>query len=163
MMVIEGKFPPGLDSPLLYLTTIFFMLLGALLCAEWLYRTLWKFIEQPAGLRTPTFSLRLAWSLMLGAILVRSVPRLWLFMRWPVLSPEQRYDLFQLAAQSEVVSVVLFFLAWLLALLGEPMISFQLRKQPLPMHLWPTMEQLKRPAKIIVGVFVIAFALTYLR
>jgi len=160
---LMSTYPPGLDSAELYLAAVFFMMLGCLLALEWIWRTIWAIIERSAPLRSPATATRIVIVFLLAAALVRTGPRLWLFMRWPALSPAERADLYAMAAQSEILGVVLFSLAWLLALLGEPMIRYQLEKQPLPLHLWPTWEQMKRPLKIGVGVFAIAFALTYLR
>ena len=160
---LEGAYPPGLESPLLYLSAVFFLLLGTLLTLEWLWRLAWSFVERPARLRTPAMAVRITLFILLCAALVRVVPRLWLFLRWPQLSPTERNDLYAMAAQSEIVAVLFFSFAWLFALLGEPMIKYQLEKEPLPLHLWPTWEQMKRPLKIGAGVFAIAFALTYLR
>lgn len=160
---IEAAYPPGLDSPLLYLSAIFFLLLGVLLTLEWLWRLGWSFVERPHPLRTPATAVRVVLVVLLVAALVRVAPRLWLFMRWPTLTPLERADLYAMAAQGEIIAVLFFSFAWLFALLGEPMVKYQLEKEPLPMHLWPTWEQVKRPLKIGGGVFAIAFALTYLR
>jgi hypothetical protein len=54
-------------------------------------------------------------------------------------------------------------MAWIASFLGAPMIMYQLERLPTPLHLFPTWEQAKRPAKIGLGVFAIAFALTFLR
>lgn len=158
-----SQYPPGLDSPLLYMGAVFALMLGVLLAAEWLWRLAWSFVERPVPFKTPAMGVRIVLVLLLAGLLVRAVPRLWLFMRWPTLDPAQREAWQTLTAQAEITAVVLFSFAWLFALLGEPMIKYQLEKEPLPLHLWPTREQLKRPLKIGAGVFAIAFALTYLR
>lgn len=160
---MNGIYPPGLDGPLIYLVTVWALMLGALLALEWLWRLAWSLFERPAPLRAPLTAVRVILLVLIAAGLIRTVPRLWLFMRWPILSPVERELVAVLSAQAEVAAVLLFSLAWLVAQLGEPMVKYQLEKQPLPLHLWPTWEQMKRPAKIGVGVFAIAFALTYLR
>lgn len=161
--MMYGGYPPGLSDPLLYLSTIFALLLGFLLSLEWLWRLTWSFFERPATLRSPVTFVRVVLVIMLIAGAVRIGPRLWLFMRWPRLGIEQRLDLAQLSGQMEITAVLFFVLAWLLAHVGEPLVRYQLEKEPLPLHLWPTFEQMKRPIKIGVGVFAIAFALTYMR
>lgn len=160
---LEAMYPPGLESAWLYLTAVFFMLLGVLLALEWLWRLVWCLFERPAPLRSPHTAMRIVLIALLVGGVARVGPRLWLFMRWPTLTTPERADLYAMAAQSEIIAVAIFSVAWLLNLLGEPMITYQLEKQPLPLHLWPTWEQMKRPLKIGVGVFAIAFALTYLR
>lgn len=160
---MNGQFPPGLESPLLYMAAVGLLLLGVLLALEWLWRIVWSFFERPSPFRTPSTAVRVTLIILLVGGLVRAGPRLWLFMRWPQLTPAGREGIAELSAYMEITGVLLFSIAWLFAQLGEPMISHQLTKQPLPLHLWPTVDQLRRPAKIGLGVFAIAFALTYLR
>ena len=158
-----GGYPPGLSNPLLYLSTVFALLLGLLLALEWLWRIVWSFSERRQPFRSPTTFVRMILIILLIGGVVRIGPRLWLFMRWPRLQISERTDLAQLSAQMEITAALLFTGAWLLAYIGGPLVSHQLEKEPLPLHLWPTFEQMKRPIKIGVGVFAIAFALTYLR
>jgi hypothetical protein len=158
-----AQYPPGLESPLLYLTVVFFMLLGLLLAAEWLWRLVWSFFERPQPLKSPATVVRVILVLLLTSIMIPAAPRLWLFMRWPLLTLAQREAAQTLTAQVLIFAIVLFVLAWFVALVVDPMIKYQLEKTPPPVHLWPTVEQLKRPLKIGGGVLVIAFALTYLR
>lgn len=158
-----GGYPPGLESPLLYLSTIFALLLGLLLALEWLWRLSWSFFERPAPLRSPITVVRAVLVVLLIAAVVRVGPRVWLFMRWPRLQISERTDLAELSGKMEITAVLFFVLAWILAHVGEPLVRYQLEKEPLPLHLWPTFEQMKRPLKIGVGVFALAFALTYLR
>lgn len=160
---VSAPFPPGLDSPLLYMGAMFFMLLGVLLMLEWIWRLCWRFFERPAPLRSPETLVRSVLLVLLVAGVVRVAPRLWLFMKWPTLSPASRADLYAIAAYGEIAAVALFTGAWLVGSLAEPMVTYQLGRRPVPLHLWPTWEQLKRPLKIGAGVFAISFALTYLR
>lgn len=160
---VSAPYPPGLDAPLLYMGAVFFMLLGVLLMLEWIWRLTWRLFEQPAPLKSPTTLVRGVLLVMLVASVVRVAPRLWLFMKWPQLSPTARAELYAIAAYGEIAAVALFTLAWFAGSLAEPMVSYQLDRKPAPLHLWPTWEQLKRPIKIGVGVFAISFALTYLR
>jgi hypothetical protein len=157
------SYPPGLDSPMLYMGTVAALLLGLLLALEWLWRLVWDLFERPFPFKSPATAVRCVLILLLVAAVVKVGPRLWLFMRWPFLSTDAREWLLRLSGQAEIIGAVLFSLAWLLAYVGQPMISYQLEKRPLPMHLWPTPGQLIRPLKIGVGVLAISFALTYLR
>lgn len=158
-----GGYPPGLDSPLLYFCTVFALLLGALLTLEWIWRITWAFSENPAPFKSPVTVWRAILLMLLVAAFLRIGPRLWLFMRWPRLQISERLDLAQLSAQAEVTAVIIFSTAWLFALIGEPLINYQLENKSIPLHLWPTRQQLKRPIKIGVGVLAIAFALTFMR
>ncbi len=159
----HAPYPPGLDGPIVYLVTVWALMLGVLLALEWLWRLVWSLFERPAPLRAPLTAVRTIMIVLIGAGLIRTLPRLWLFMRWPVLGPAEREFIAMISARFEVAAVLMFSAAWLLAQLGEPMVKYQLEKQPLPLHLWPTWQQMKRPLKIGGGVFAIAFALTYLR
>lgn len=147
----------------LYMLTVFSLLLVVLLALEWQWRLAWSFFERPAPLKSPTTVLRVVFVLLLTGLLVAKGPDLWLYMRWPVLNDAGRLGLEQLDARMDASAFIFLSLAWLLARLGDPMLQHQLEKQPLPIHLWPTWEQMKRPLKIGCGVFVIAFTLTYLR
>ncbi len=161
---MEANVPPAfVEYPLLYMGTVFSLLLAALLALEWLWRLAWAVFERPAPLKSPTTVVRLILALLLVGGLLRSGPDLWLLMRWPVLTPAERLGWEIFDSQLDSTVFIFFSVAWLAFRLGEPMISYQLEKQPLPVHLWPTWRQLLRPLKIGVGVFAIAFALTYLR
>lgn len=161
---MAATMPSSFDGhPLLYMATIFSLLLVCLLAAEWLWRIAWSFFERPASLKSPITVMRIIFSLLLVGALVRTAPDLWLLMRWPALTPVERLELADFDNQLDAGAFIFMSLAWLIARLGDPMITHQLEKKPLPVHLWPTREQLKRPAKIGVGVLAIAFALTYLR
>jgi len=155
--------PSFMQHPLLYMATVFSLLLVVLLALEWVWRLVWSFFERPAPLKSPTTVLRLIFLFLLAGALVRSGPDLWLLMRWPGIDEQERLALAYLDNQMDAGAFIFLSLAWLIARLGDPMLTYQLEKTPLPLHLWPTREQLKRPAKIGVGVLAIAFALTYLR
>lgn len=161
---MAGDMPPSFEGhPLLYMATVFSLLLVVLLALEWLWRIIWSFFERPATLKSPTTVLRVVFLFLLLGTLVRSGPDLWLLMRWPAIPWHERLALAHFDNQLDAGAFIFLSVAWLVGRVGEPMLTYQLEKMPLPVHLWPTWQQLKRPAKIGVGVLVIAFALTYLR
>jgi hypothetical protein len=160
---MNGTYPPGIDGPYFYLASVFALLLGMLLALEWLWRLAWSFVEAPASPKTPLTVLRGVFVILLGAAIIRMAPQLWLYMRWPALTPAGRTEIAAFGARADFTDVVLFTLAWLAFYLAGPMLTYQLRKEPLALHLWPAREQVKRPLKIGLGVFVIAFVLTFLR
>jgi hypothetical protein len=156
--------PPAFDGhPVLYMATVFSLLLVMLLALEWLWRITWSFFERPAPVKAPVTVLRVIFLLLLVGAVVRSGPDLWLIMRWPQLDGAERIALMDFDNRMDAGAFIFLSLAWLVGRLGEPMLTYQLEKRPLPVHLWPTWEQMKRPLKIGMGVFAIAFALTYLR
>lgn len=163
-MYRTDNYPPGFDGhPLLYLITLFSMLLTVLLALEWLWRITWAFFERPFPLKHPASVHRIIfWSLMIG-LLIRIGPDVWLLMRWPTLTVHGREQIQQIDGLLDATSFVWMSAAWLIARLGDPIMQYQLEKQPLPIHLWPTARQLKRPLYIGIGVFLISFALTFLR
>lgn len=157
-------YPPGFEGhPALYLATLFSMMLTVLLSLEWIWRIVWSFFEKPHELKHPATVLRIVFLLLLAGILVRICPDVWLIMRYPVLRDAERIAIQTFDARLDATSFVFMSSAWLIARLGQPFVMYQLEKQPLPVHLWPSLRSLRRPLYIGLGVFAIAFALTFLR
>lgn len=156
--------PVALDGhPWLYLSTVFSLLLTLLLALEWLWRTCWAYFDQPYPLKHPRTVVRTVMLLLLLQLVTRIGPDVWAIMRWPKMSQSERIATAILDSRMDTSSFIWMGLAWLVWRLGEPFISYQLDKQPLPVHLWPTAAQMRRPLLICLGVFLIAFALTFLR
>lgn len=158
------SYPPGFEGhPWLYLATVFSMMFTVLLTFEWLWRTTWAFFERPWPLKHPATVLRLVLLLFMVGVLFRVCPDVWLLMRWPNLNGVERYGLQVLNARLDASSFLFMASSWMIARIGDPFVMFQLEKQPLPIHLWPTARAMRRPLYIGLGVFAIAFALTFLR
>lgn len=156
--------PPGFEGlDFLYLSTLFSLLLVCLLTMEWMWRLVWSLIETPAPLRHPGTGVRWCIIFILLGGFIRLAPNVFWLMFWNEMSPRGRWWSMQADALLDTISFIPFSLAWLIGYLGGPMIVYQLNRQPLPMHLWPTADQIKRPLKIGVGVMGIAFAVVYLR
>lgn len=147
----------------LYLVTVFSLLLTLLLALEWLWRLVWQFFDRPFPLKHPATVVRLIILLFLVQLVTRMGPDVWLLMRWPKMGAAERVTTILVDSRMDTTSFVWMGLAWLLARLADPIIGYQLERQPLGVHLWPTAQQLKRPVYICIGVFLISFALTYLR
>lgn len=158
------ELPPSfVGHPLLYLTTTFSLLLGNLLALEWTWRLLWQMVEHQKPIKWPSTSARVALILLLVGGLIRSGPDMILLVAWADLSPSGRFQMALWDNWLDSVSFVPLSLAWLIFWLGGPMIIYQLERQPIPLHLWPTWDKLRRPVKIGVGVFVLCLAFTFLR
>lgn len=158
----HGSAPEGFEGqPILYMVTIFSLLLVNLLSLEWMWRLAWSIHERPLTIRHPGTTLRIVLFLLVFGGIVRSGPDLVWLVRWPDISVGERDFLLRIDAYMDTISFIPFSLAWLFAFLGGPMIVYQLSRHPLPLHLWPTFDQLKRPLKIGAGVAVICFALTF--
>lgn len=161
---MHADLPPGFEGhPGLYMATIFSLLLVNLLALEWLWRLGWSIVERPVPIRHPAAALRFVLVMLLLGAIIRSGPDLFHLMQWPRLNAAEREFWLSVDYRADSVAFVPFSLSWLVAFLGGPMIIYQLEKGPVPIHLLPTRQQLKRPAKIGAAVFAIAFALTYLR
>lgn len=159
-----SAYPPGFESaPVLYLATVFSLILVMMLALEWTWRLIWSIFERPAPVKHPVTVFRIILLALLVGSIVRIAPDTWLLMRWPNLEPHERASIQLWDARLDAGAFIFMSLAWLTARLGDPFITFQLEKQPVPVHLWPTWRDLRRPMKIGVAVFAIAFALTYLR
>jgi hypothetical protein len=162
--VRPDKYPPGFEGhPWLYLMSVFGLMLIVLLTLEWLWRIGWSFTERPHPLKHPSTVARVVMLMLLVGILMRVGPDAWLLMRWPSISDAAHHDIEIVGSRLDVASVLFMSGSWLVARLADPFIQFQLEKQPLPIHLWPTARQLRRPLYIGLGVFAISFALTFLR
>lgn len=157
-----GELPPGFEGyPLLYMATVFSLLLANILTLEWIWRLSWAIHEKPYDLRHPATAMRAVLMLLLLGAIMRSGPDTWLLVRWSDISPLERLSLLIFDGYMDSVSFLPFSLAWLVAWLASPMVNYQLDRKPTPLHLWPTRDQIRRPLKIGVGVLVISFALTF--
>lgn len=157
---VPGSFAGG---PFLYFAFLWSIFLIGLLTLEWLWRTGWALWEDAQGVKHPATAIRLATFLLLLSVIMRIGPDIVLYASWADLSPEARFAISNFDKRLDTVSFVPFSLAWLASHLGAPIILYQLKREPLPLHLWPTWQQLKRPLKIGMGVAALAFALVYLR
>lgn len=156
--------PPSLyGRPLLQTITLFSLMLVTLLSLEWSWRLIWSFFEAPSPAKHPVQSLRVMLLLLLIGMLVRIVPDLVLMMSWHDIPPASREALAVLDKRLDSFSFLPFSMAWLISYLGGPMIFYQLQRQPIPLHLIPTRQQMKRPIKIGIGALALSLALTYLR
>ena len=158
-----AELPHLADWPFLSAMTLFSHLFILMLALEWFWRTAWGLKENPTEPRDPSAMLRWTFLLILLALLFRMVPDTIQAMTWTEASPSQRQALLLWDKWLDDLSVIPFAIAWGLAYLGGPLLVYQLRREPLPLHLWPTPRQAARPAKIAGACLALALALTYLR
>src|SRR5690242_1942090 len=84
--------PPGFEGqPILYLLTVFSLLMITLLALEWVWRVTWGAFEQPHPLKHPVTVLRLILALAAISVIMRVGPLVARFILWRDLSPEQRF------------------------------------------------------------------------
>lgn len=153
--------PGGFEgAPLLYMATLFSLFLVNLLALEWFWRVIWGMKEHPCPLNHPITIFRLMLVLIGVSIILRSFPDTIRLAFWHQLTPAGRLDMIRLGHWMRIVSVFPWSLAWLIGYLAMPMMHYQLNKQPLPVHLWPTRQQIMRPVKIGMAVLFISAAIT---
>lgn len=155
--------PSLAGRPLLEALNLFTLIFLSCLALEWAWRTGWSLIEHSSKIKDPSTSLRWTILLVLAAILLRLAPDTALAMSWAEMSPGQRYGFTLWDKRLDSASIVPFAIAWALAYLGGPMVVHQLRREPFPLHLWPTWRQVARPAKIALACMALAVVLTFLR
>lgn len=156
--------PPGYEGqPWLYLFSMFAQMGMALLVMEWAWRLAWSLYERPAPLKSPVTSSRLIVLALLFSVSMRGLPDVIYNMRWADLSPAGRHAMLSIDETMDGLALVPFLAAYVLDRMASGMMTFQLQRDPIPLHLWPTWAQLRRPVKMGMGVFVLAFALTFLR
>jgi len=160
----QSAFPPSFDGqPLTYMWAVFGLLLLELLALEWLWRLAWAYRSSGRGWRHPLTINRTIKVLLVLAPVLGGMPDLLLLMLWPEISGATRETLAMIDRQLDGVIWVPFSLAWMLAQFGRGVIDYQLVRHPIPVNLWPTGSQLRHSLKIGLGVFAIAFAVTFLR
>lgn len=161
---VQSAFPPSFDGqPLTYMLAVFGLLLIELLALEWLWRLTWSFRGNGRTWRHPLTIQRGVTVLLLLPVVFGGVPDLLLLMLWAEIDGPMRETLAMIDRLLDGVLWLPFSLAWLLAQFGQGVIEYQLVRHPLPVNLWPTRDQLSYSLKIGLGVFTIAFAVTFLR
>lgn len=154
--------PPGFEGqPLMYLFSLFSLLMITLLALEWFWRIAWGTWENPYPMNHPTTVLRFILMMIGVSVLMRVGPDIFRYALWRDLSPAGRFRAYEVDHLLDTLSFFPWSLGWLAGYLGMPMMHYQLDKQPLPMHLWPTAVQMRRPLKIGLGVLIISAAITY--
>lgn len=156
--------PPGFDGfPLLYLLSMFSIMMIVLLSLEWMWRLVWGIVERPTPIKHPSSAVRYTLIFILLGTILRTGPNLVWMSFWKDASPALRQWMLQVDSFLDSVSFIPFSIAWIIGYLGGPMIVYQLSRHPLPVHLWPTKEQITRPLKIGLSVFIIALAVVFAR
>jgi hypothetical protein len=156
--------PPGFEGhPFIYFITVFSLLTINLMALEWIWRLLWQMVEKRFPFQHPSTAARTILLSLLVSIVMRAGPDLLSLMLWGDMSPTQRNNLFQIDSYMDTVSFIPFGIAWITAFLGGPLIMYQMERHPLPLHLWPTWRQMRRPLKIGVAVLAISIATTMFR
>jgi hypothetical protein len=154
--------PPGFEGqPVLFTLTVFSLLIVVLFAMEWAWRIVWGAFENPFPLKHPITVLRTILFTVSVSVVLRVAPLVMRFALWKEMSPEWRLSMYQASHSMDIVSVIPWIVAWTLGYLTMPFLHYQLDKKPIPMHLWPTRQQLTRPLKIILAVMFISIAITF--
>ena len=160
----DQHLPPAFDgNSFVYAASVFGLMTVFLLASEWLWRVAWSFRERPKEMRHPVTITRCILFCLLLGILMRVTGDVVLTMAWPELTPNQRLWVAWCDRLMDAMSATPMFIAWLWSILGGAMIDWQLARLPIPINLWPTWHDLRRPATIGVLVLGISLSVTYLR
>lgn len=160
----DQSLPPSFQGDTFsYAMSVTGLMIVFLLSAEWLWRVLWSMRESPRELRHPITISRTVLALLLASVLMRVTCDVVLTLAWPELSAEQRLSWAWTDRLMDGLSAGPTALAWLVAVLGGPMVDWQLMRRPVPINLWPSWRQVRRPALIAAWVVGIAFTVAYLR
>jgi hypothetical protein len=162
---IEQGIPPSFSgNHWFYMMAIFGLMMMVLLAANWLWRIVWCFFEDPQPLRSPVTVFRAILALLLVTALLRGGPDAILLLRWPEISPADRLVVAETDRFLDGIALIPFFAAWLIEYLTAGVLQFQLKRLPPPSSdLWPTADSLKRPVQIAIGSFAVAFAVVFLQ
>lgn len=154
--------PPGFEGePFAYMLTLFSLIMICLLSLEWIWRIFWGIKEQPFPIKHPVTVLRIILLLTGFSILMRVGPDVLRYAMWKDLSSGGRLLAYRADHYMDMFSFFPFSIAWLVGYLTMDLLHYQLDKRPIPMHLWPTWSQMKRPMKIGAAVLVISAAITF--
>jgi hypothetical protein len=158
------EFPPSLaDYPIFVMISIFGLLLGTLLAAQWMHRLVTDLCDDPLPWRHPLTMDRLVKILIIGGALSRSIPRLVQVMAWSKLSPYWREWLSLQNWNVNVLWALLFAAAWWIDRTAAPITSFQLRRWPTTAIHADLRGSKIRGAGLFLAVLLIAFVVTYVR
>lgn len=179
-----GSIPPSFQGDhTLYMLAIFGSLLMLLLAANWVHRLIMCAIwNDPQPLRAPVTMHRLVIILILFSLLMRVSPKVFLLLQWPEISVATRQLISKVDRVMDALAIFPFFAAWMLAFITSADLARQLKGLPTVQRLpenaikleqrppvWsvhmvkPSLDDLKRPAKIAAGCLAIAFAVVYLQ
>lgn len=152
--------PPSVaGAPWAYTAAVFALMSITVLCLEWLWRLTWSLtVEDRRGPTHPLTLGRVIIWLLLANVLLGCVGDLLLLMLWPEVSPVTRLTLSSLDRMLDSLCLPFFFMAWLIGLLGGPMIDWQLARLPIPVNVWPTLAQIRRP--LFIGGLVLGISMT---
>jgi hypothetical protein len=120
-------------------------------------------VERRFPYQHPSSVARVILMSLLVSIVLRAGPDILSLMLWGDMSPAERLTLLKMDGYLDTVSFVPFGVAWVTAFLGGPILMYQLERHPLPLHLWPTWRQVRRPMKIGLAVLAISVATTLFR
>lgn len=127
----------------------------------WLWRTLWALVERHRPLTSPWTFARLITCGLLIAVLIDTVPDLWLLVTWTHLATDQRALLSRVDRFLDGFAIVPFAVAWLLNFAGSHNVAAQLRRAPPLKPRWPGRRDVARLALILACVLAISAALTF--
>lgn len=151
------------DDPLGYAWSLFGLMIVTFVFLQWTYSSTWRMVRYPEVYNHPRTVWRLFLLLTGISGVLRNGPDVLLWGLWTVCSPETRHWLSHWNRVLDGVSGPFQVAAAALLGWGVSVIEFQLGKQPIPVHLYPTWERMARPLSLLVGTMGLCLAIAFLR
>ena len=148
-------------NPTILMLSIFGLLGGTMLALETLWRVAQRAKDEPHPFRHPVTADRLMDGLRALALLLFIGPDAVLFMAWPDVAPNTRHLLSLTNRICDFLAVAPLAAAWMLGIYGQPTVDYQLRREPIPLHLWLTWQQLRRSLWIGLLLVLMSMGLSY--
>lgn len=148
-------------NPTLLAFSIFGLLGGALLSLDSIWQNVHQLIEDPHSRRHPLTIHRARIALSALGVLLFIGPDAIQFTAWPDVAPATRYAMGIVNRYLDSVAIVPFTLGWALGIYAGPTISYQLDREPIPVNLWPSWHDLRRPLWIATLLACASVALSF--
>lgn len=147
-------------NPTILMFSIFGLLGGSVLALETIWRIAGAMKHDPYPKRHPVTAHRRMWLCAMISLLCFIGPDAVVFMAWPDVAPSTRYAFSLINRSLDFAAMFPLCLAWLLGIYAQPTIDYQMRREPLPTHLWPTWRQLRRPLWIGLLLLLVSMGLS---
>lgn len=147
-------------NPIIFMFSIFGLLGGTMLALEVILRTASDAFHDRLPWQHPVTIMRLRTGLFTLALLLYIGPDAIAIICWPDVVPQTRYLIAVANRILDGAALPLFMAAWMVGIYGQQTVAYQLKRDPIPMHLWPEWSALVRPLKIAGLVLILSAGLS---
>ena len=148
-------------NPTILAFSIFGLFGGSIVSLDTLYR-IWRMVRQePFPLRHPVTLERLVFGGFFLALLLYIGPDAVGFMSWPDVQPPTRRAISLVNRWLDFAAIVPLVASSILWIYAQPVISYQLRRTPIPVDATSTWNRLKRPLWIGFLLLCASLALSF--